>query len=65
MYFYYEIIINLSFLPYYELVIIKKKRIKKTLSLQGSIMSELMRHTIDQSTIVVKACSTRVSKNLF
>ena len=37
------------------IVIISYYKIKKTLSLQGSIMSELMRHTIDQSTIVVKA----------
>ena len=46
------------------IVIISYYKIKKTLSLQGSIMSELMRHTIDQSTIVVKAgCEPKTNSN--
>ena len=37
------------------IVLITYYRIKKTLSLQGSLMSELMKHTISQSTMIFKA----------
>ena len=37
------------------IVLITYYKIKKTLSLQGSLMSELMKHTISQSTMIFKA----------